>query len=45
MNILGISGIFGHDAAACISINGEIMAYAEEEKDFLENVFLLEISL
>lgn len=32
MNILGISGIFGHDAAACISINGEIMAYAEEER-------------
>lgn len=32
MNILGISGVFGHDAAACLCVNGEVIAYAEEER-------------
>lgn len=32
MIILGVSGILGHDAAACLLRDGEIVAFAEEER-------------
>ena len=32
MNILGISGIFNHDAAACIVQDGNVLAMVEEER-------------
>lgn len=46
MNILGISGVLGHDASAAILINGKVIAAAEEER-FLrdkhaKNLFPLE---
>ena len=32
MIILGINGGYEHDASACIVVNGELKAYAEEER-------------
>src|SRR5437870_1988342 len=32
MNVLGISGAFHHDAAACLITNGRVVAMAEEER-------------
>lgn len=32
MNILGISGVFNHDAAACIISDGKLIAMVEEER-------------
>lgn len=32
MIVLGVSGAFGHDAAACLVVDGEVVAMGEEER-------------
>ena len=32
MIILGVSGVLGHDAAACLLRDGQLAAFAEEER-------------